>query len=195
MLKDFKTPDLNAPRYRIRRVQPLNKETYKDFIKKHPEYKDLTFEMYKAIVVNVNGRLWQTAIDYRDGIDLPQSLGTLFIATCKRNKNNVDYKTSQLLGKKLRHRNFESDNHLAKIFYTNFANKYKFKNREVWVFDSARQFKRAVAATYPEKWKQYVMVEPLTKVSEIFKGYAKRDWIYKQTADADLSNYNEFQID
>lgn len=194
MLKDFKKPDLKAPRFRPKRKEFLNKELFKEFLEKYPQYKDLSYDDYYNIIETTNGNFWKTVINLRDGVELPQSLGTLFIATCRANKNNVDYYASKIYGKKLRNRNFESDNYLAKIFYTNFSNKYKFKNREVWTFTSIRQFKRATAAAYPEKWKQYVMVEPLTRVSEIFKGHMKKDWLQKRAEDFDPKTYNEFQL-
>lgn len=196
MLKDYKSPDIKAPRYRPGANRILDQKMYRAFIKKHPEHKHITYKKFRSIIKTGGTTIWNNVIDCRDGVDLPQSLGCLFIATCKQKKNpDIDWALSSKYAKQLRNRSFESDNHLAKIFYTTFANKYKFKNREIWTFVGVRQFKRGVAATYPTLWKKYIVIEPFTRISEIFKGHMIRDWRIKQLATTDLSTYDEFNLD
>lgn len=196
MLKDYKSPDVKAPRYRQRATHLLDEKMFRAFIKKHPEHKGLTYAKFRSIIKTNNTISWNKVIEHRDGVELPHSLGCLFVATCKQKKRpDIDWNLSSKYSKQLRNRSFESDNHLAKIFYTTFANKYKFKNREVWTFVAIRQFKRGVAATYPKLWKQYIVIEPFTRISEIFKGHMIRDWRIKQVKSADLTNYDEFNLD
>jgi hypothetical protein len=47
--------------------------------------------------------------------------------------------------------------------------KYRFKNRELWQFKAVRQFKRAVAKTYPEQWPKYVVMKSKKRVAHMYK--------------------------
>lgn len=195
MITEIKKPDLNAPRFRQTKHTILDDNLIKRFKKKYPQYADVDREVLKKIIYVYNKNLGQTAIDYRDGAEFPENLGYIFIGSCPSPKKfNVDYTTSVIHDKPLRHRNFESDNFLAKIFYTNFANKYKFQNRELWQFKGTRWFTRAVAEAYPENWKNYLQVDSFTHISKMFKNSIKQEYIMKRDATAP-DNYNEFDMD
>jgi hypothetical protein len=50
-----------------------------------------------------------------------------------------------------------------------------------------------VGKTYPQLWKQYVMVDPAKKISYIYKAHEAR--IYKEEqAQITLETYNEFDL-
>jgi len=95
------------------------------------------------------------------------------------------------------HNNLESDSKLAKIFYTNYANKYKFTNRELWGFSAVRQFKRTLAKRYPEEWEKYIKIQKFQKVSKIFSKNPKYLSLYtpKVIDQASLVTYDEFNFD
>jgi hypothetical protein len=195
MKKEFKKPDVKAPRYRLCSMRLIDKDMLQRFKEKHPEFKDLTITEFRRIVEAFNGKLWDTAIDYRDGVELPEGLGFIFIGTCPSpKKTNTDYSKSLKLGTRVRHRNFESDNYLAKIFYTNYANKYKFKNREVWMFKGIRQFTREVSKVYPTKWNTFVKVDSYMHIRELYKKHGRREWARKE-GNKLLENYNEFDLE
>lgn len=169
-MTNFKKSDLNAPRFRSKSMTLLNKEMYNNFIKKYPQYSKITLKQFKEIVNVFNGNLWQGVIDNRDGIELPESLGYLFIGSCdKSKKQNPNYKDSIKYGQLINHKNWESNNYLAKIFYTNYSLKYRFKNRELWKFEPVRQFSRKVSSTYPELYSKYVYIKKGMNVSNLFK--------------------------
>jgi hypothetical protein len=93
----------------------------------------------------------------------------------------------------IQHRNWESDNYLAKIFFTTFGNKFRYKNNELWGFEPHRDFKRTLAKVYPLKWKQYVEVDPHLKISNIYR--TKLYNIKKSEEDTEsLKSYNEFEF-
>jgi hypothetical protein len=49
----------------------------------------------RKIIKQFNNQVYQTAIDNRDGIQLPESIGWIFIGTCQQSKKqNVDYAKS-----------------------------------------------------------------------------------------------------
>ena len=194
MVKEYKKPDLNAPRYRPKKLNLTNTEFYDRFIQENPKYGDLTIEQFKDIIKTFNGKIWETVISERDGVQLPEQLGYLFIGSCPRKKSNVDFSKSKEHGIVLQHQNWESDQFAAKIFYTNYETKYRFKNHELWGFKGVRDFTRSVGKTYPKEWKKYIQVDNLIRVSRLF-----RTQKFKQTKNEEvidlLKNYDEFNLD
>ncbi len=194
MSKPFRKPDLNAPRFRGKRLRILNAEFCKAFREEHPKYAYLSDQDIKQIIEGVNGRLWQTVIDERDGVELPEQLGYLFIGSCPAKKMNKDYKTSKELQQLIQHRNWESDNYLAKIFYTNYGSKYRFMFSKLWGFKPVRQFSRSVGQTYPDQYLKYLVVDNKRRINEIFNKKAFKMDIEKQEKEM-LKDYNEFDLD
>jgi hypothetical protein len=194
VVKQYKKPDLNAPRYRPKKLNLTNTEFYDRFIQENPKYGDLTIEQFKDIIKSFNGKIWETVISERDGVQLPEQLGYLFIGSCPRKKSNVDFSKSKEHGIVLQHQNWESDQFAAKIFYTNYETKYRFKNHELWGFKGVRDFTRTVGKTYPQEWKKYIQVDNLIRVSRLF-----RTQKFKQTKNEEvidlLKNYDEFNLD
>ena len=187
MINNFKKPDLNASRYREKRLGILNKETIKEFKDKKPLYSNIDNNKLKKIIKLYNVKLWNAVISYRDGVELPDSLGYLFIGTCPSSKTiNPNYALSHQYGKILQNKNWETDGNLGKIFYTNWSTKYRYKNRELWRFVACREFKRAVAKTYPLNWTKYVVMKNKYRVAHLY------DSNMEQTKEA-LKNYNEFE--
>ena len=193
-MKEFKSPDLTAPRYRPEVHTIMNKEFFESFKKKHPKYKDLDNIELRKIVKYFNNTLYQTVIDTRDGVQLPEQIGWLFIGTCQSpKKQNIDFVKSKKYGVAVSNKNWETDGKLAKIFFTSYALKHKMKNREFWGFVACREFKRAVAKTYPENWNMYLVVEPTRKI----KLNSTRNYLAssaKQQEREGLKHYNEFEL-
>ena len=93
---------------------------------------------------------------------------------------------SQQYGKVLQNKNWETDGNLGKIFYTNWSTKYRFKNRELWRFVACREFKRAVAKTYPESWTKYVVMKNKYRVAHLYD-------VNTEETKKELELYNEFE--
>lgn len=193
MAKQYKKPDLNAPRYRPKKLNLTNVDFYNKFIEDNPKHALLTLEQFKNIIKTFNGYIWNTAVKERDGIELPEQLGFIFIGSCPRKKSNVDFKKSEHYGVVLQNQNWESDQYIAKIFYTNYETKYRFKNHELWGFKGLRDFTRTVGATYPKEWKKYLVVDNLTKVSRIFRKEKFKDLKKIETISL-LEDYDEFNF-
>jgi len=186
MNNTFKKPDLNAPRFREKKLGLLNKKTIKEFKTKYPLYEEIDNGKLKEIIKLYNKALWNGVIKFRDGVELPNSLGYLFIGTCSASKTiNTNYKLSNQYGKVLQNKNWETDGNLGKIFYTNWSTKYRFKNRELWRFVACRTFKRAVAQEYPLNWTKYVTMKNKYRVAHLYDNT-------EQSKEA-LKNYNEFE--
>lgn len=193
-MRQCKKPDLNAPRYRPKKLNFTNVEFYNRFIEEHPKYANVTADKFKEVINSFNGKIWETVIENRDGVELPEQLGYLFIGTCPRKKSNVDFSKSKEHGVIIQHQNWESDNYAAKIFYTNYETKYRFKHHEMWGFSGIRNFKRNVAQTYPVNWKKYVMVDNLVRISRIFRKEKYKEFLKNETLDL-LNNYDEFNLE
>jgi hypothetical protein len=192
-MKSLKKPDVKAPRYRKSIQGTLNGE-FVDMLKENvPGSRVLDINDIKNIIKAFNGNLWNAVIENRDGVEIPHQLGHLFIGTCKKSLNkNIDFKKSGEYGQVVSHQNWESDQHLAKIFFTTHALKYKFKNHELWSFQPTRNFKRAVSKAYPLNWKKYVQIDPKVKISTMFR---KEPVVYNEKVeDFDIDSYNEFEF-
>lgn len=194
MPKEYKKPDLKAPRYRPTKLNLTNVEFYKKFIEDNPKYDHITNDQFKEIINAFNEKIWKTVIQNRDGIELPEQLGYIFIGSCPRKKgDNTDYKKSEHYGVKIQNQNWESDQYVAKIFYTNFETKYKFKHHDLWGFTGLRDFKRSVSKEYRVEWKKYIVVDNLLKVSRLFRKQKFKEFKKKET-DMLLNDYDEFNM-
>lgn len=193
-MKDFKSPDLKAPRYRPEVHTIMNKEFFESFKNKYPKYKDLDDKELRKIIKYFNKMFYQTVIDTRDGVQLPEQIGWIFIGTCQSpKKQNIDFIKSKKYGVTVTNKNWETDGKLAKIFFTSYALKHKMKNREFWSFTACRDFKRSVAKSYPENWNIYLVVEPTKKI----KLNNAINYLVNATKRKDkesLKTYNEFDI-
>ncbi len=194
MAKQYKKPDLNAPRYRPKKLNLTNTEFYNKFIEENPKFNQITIKQFKEIIKTFNGKIWEKVIEERDGVQLPEQIGYLFIGSCPRKKSNVDFNKSQHYGVVLQNQNWESDQYLAKIFYTNYETKYRFKNHELWGFKGVRDFTRTVGQTYPTEWKKYIQMDNMIKASRLFRKH-KIDNIKKIERIDLLKDYDEFNLD
>jgi len=173
-----------GPRFRAPRFNTQSRELLSE-IAKHPDCMVKDVKTIKKILVAANKAIADTIIEYRDGIELPEQLGYMFLGSCPPlvMKSNMDYKVSAQYRKVIQHRNWESDNFLAKIFYTNFETKYKFKFHELWGFKACKEFTRTVSKEYPANWKKYIQVDHTLKISRLYRDYVggiKRESIDKQ---------------
>lgn len=193
MPKKCKKPNLNAPRYRPKKLNLTNSSFYKRFIEENPKYSYLSIQDFKKIISLFNGKIWETVITDRDGIQLPEQLGYLFIGTCPGKKSNIDFKKSSDHGVVLQNQNWESDQYLAKIFYTNYETKYRFKNHDLWGFKGVRNFTRSVGQAYRNDWKKYVIVDDMFKVSKIFRK-CKASNLKQEEVKNLLEDYDEFNF-
>ena len=195
MPKQYKKPDLKAPRFRPKKLNLTNKEFYDRFIEENPKHSSLTVEQFKSVIHTFNGCIWDGVIKERDGIQLPEQLGYIFIGTCpKKVKDNIDFYKSAEYGVKIQNRNWESDQYIAKIFYTNFETKYRFRNHDLWGFKGVRDFTRAVGQAYPKEWKKYLQVDNLTKVSRVFRMEKEKHNKVQEVIDL-LKDYDEFNLE
>jgi hypothetical protein len=194
MATEFRVPDVKAPRFRQTAVNIIDTEFIARFYEKHPKHKNLSASEIRKIIKSFNEALWETVLENRDGVRLPEALGSLFIGTCKgTNGRNIDYAKSKKYGVVVSNNNWETDGKLAKIFYTSYSSKYKFAFRECWSFTACRNFKRGVAKAYPENWNMYVQVDSTKKLRSLYNATMTKEKKIREQ-NAQLKTYNEFDL-
>jgi len=193
-MKEFKKPDVKGPRFRPETKNILTKDFFILFKKKYPKYKTIDNIELRKIIKKFNQVVYQTVIDNRDGVQLPEQIGWLFIGTCQQSKKeNIDYAKSLKYGLRVSNKNWESDGKLAKIFFSNHAPKHKIKNREFWSFVACREFKRSVAKQYPENWQMYVEANPQTKLQYTY-GRSLYKNLKLKNKEKEIHKYNDFEL-
>lgn len=198
----IKAPDLNAPRFRYKFRDAMDGDFIKAFRAKYPQYAHYDQRTIKSIIKLQCKKICDHVINNRDGLELQSSLGHLFIGSYKLKASAseiINYAASFKAGTKVLHRNLNTDNHIAKLWYSNMGTKYQLANRQVWIFTGVRQFTRGIAKVYPENWKKYVLIDHNTimdnkqKISDAFKKhkYVKSREINDAYA---MDTYNEFDV-
>lgn len=196
MSRPYKKVDKTAPRFRPSSATLLTSEFYNRFYKKHPEYRKYSKAVLKTVIKTFNGFLQQGVIDNRDGVELPESLGYVFLGSCKPPiKENLNHQKSGELGVPVVNRNLNSDSYLAKLFYTNYEQKYRFKNRDLWKFKGCRKFTNSVSEAYVEKWPNYIVVENYVKISSLYRESKIHEKRMRKRTTPVPDDYNEFHLD
>ena len=109
-MKEFKQPNVKASRYRPKVSTILNKEFFENFKQMHPKYKNLDNKLLRKIIKRFNQVIYQAVIDNRNGVQLPEQIGWLFIGTCQQSKkDNIDYAKSKKYGFKVSNNNWDTD--------------------------------------------------------------------------------------
>jgi hypothetical protein len=193
-MKEFKNPDVKAPRFRPDVYNVMNKEFFESFREKYPKYRHLDDNQLRRVGKTFNQVMYQTVIDTRDGVQMPEQIGWLFIGSCQQSKKtNIDFAKSKQYGVTVSNNNWATDGKLAKIFFSNFAPKHRIKNREFWKFVACREFKRSVSKSYPENWNMYVTIDSTKQAKLAYSKHLYKDMKMKETARA-LETYNEFDL-
>jgi len=67
------------------------------------------------------------------------------------------------------------------------------RNKEYWGFTACRDFKRAVAKSYPENWPTYIVVDPTQKIKLNYQKAYYKDLMQKKEQEV-LKTYNDFEL-
>lgn len=193
-MREFNKPNVKASRYRPEVYSLLNKKFFDKFKNKYPKYKDMTNLELRNIIKKFHEHVYNTVIEKRDGIQLPEQIGWLFIGACESSKKrNVDYAKSNKYGVEVSYNNWNTDGRLAKIFFTSNAPKHKMKNREFWRFVGCRNFKRSVAKAFSENWNNYMVIDSSVQLRLNYQKTFLKDLTIREQQN-DLKSYNEFDI-
>lgn len=190
----MKAPDLNAPRFRYKFAQTLSLTFIKSFKLKYPQYAQYKDQDLISALKEHNRLITEHTIESRDGVELHAGMGTVFISTVPTKKSRpIAYKKSIELGMKVYHKNWDTDNKMAKIHYVNFNTKYKFALNHLWTFTPVRQYKRRVSVEYPKQWRKYILMDNTISLWDIFNKREYKDKARSRQKE-DLQTYSEFDI-
>lgn len=193
-MKSFKTPDIHAPRYRPQRTRLVNRALVED-INAHLKHSPaLDRKDVLKIIETYNRQIWETAIAHRDGVELPERLGCIFLGRClPKISTNTNFKSSAERQRIVEHKNWDSNDFLLKIFYTNHEGRYRFEDHKLWGFDAARVFTRAASAAFKDIWTRCIHIDHTFKIARLFR---KR--VFKQSSQEYekrvLDTYDEFEL-
>ncbi len=191
-MNDFNKPDFSKPRYRAKRLEIDGKEFYKSLVDKIPDASKLGHSEVKKLIKQFNETVLQNIVDNREGVELPQGLGYIFIGSCKIKKECVDYGKSIKYGIRVTHKNWNTEGYASKIFYSNCSVKYKIPDNNMWIFKAARKLKKEASKAFSENWNKYVHIDENTKLSKYISVGKLIDRRNQQTRDR-LKTYNEFE--
>lgn len=167
----FLKADLSAPRYRTVKRGLAGKPLYASFYKKHPDLKGVISNIqYREIVKEFNKEIMEAVCENRDGVELPESLGFLFIGAIKytRSQKAIDYTKSRELNKTVYHKNWDTDMKIGKLIFTMLPAKYKMKDGNMWAFKASRKFSRMVSKNFKFNYERYMDITH-QRISHLFK--------------------------
>lgn len=190
----FKTPDITGPRFRKKFHMILAKRLHLRFIEAHPQHSSVTWEKFRDVIKGHSQKMWETTINERDGIELPIVRGSIFLGSTKiKVKNNYDIQASIKANDFIRHRNYDTDGHVAKIYYSPYLSKIGGRDRSLWSFKGVREYKRSVSKAYAKNWKNYQRVTSLDPIVDEYHRHERRIRLTEKTA-YHTKSYNEFDL-
>lgn len=160
-------PDRSAPRFRYNTKKVIDQEFYK---KLNKEYPDLCFKHtdVKKIMDTFHDLCKDVIANNRDGLDLPEQIGTIFVAQFKKDiikSKNEFYK--QLFSDSSWE--WKTGQHICKILYINSLQKYKFKNSIFWTFVAGRDLKKRVSQAYVKNHTKYIKLKNFFQLRPLFR--------------------------
>lgn len=166
----YKEPDIKAPRFRRTTLSVLDLSLFEKFQQENPNLQ-IDYKTYCKVVKAFNAKLRQSVIDNREGIELPEQMGWIFIGACPRKTKtpNPDQVESPKYDKLIQHKNWGSNQYVCKIFYSTYGVRYRYADSKLWYFRPSRIFKRSVSKAFKTNWNKYLKVSPKTKVSILLK--------------------------
>jgi nucleoid DNA-binding protein len=191
-MDQFNKPDFTKPRYRAKRLEIDGIDFYKALIAKVPEAAKLSHAETRDLVKQFNETVLQNIVDNREGVELPQGLGYIFIGSCKIKKECVDYGKSIKYGIRVTHKNWNTEGYASKIFYSNCSVKYRVQDNNLWMFKAARNLKKHASKAFSENWNKYIHIDESTKLSKYISIGKNIEKLKKKNEDI-LKTYNEFE--
>jgi len=159
---EYKTPLANAPKYRPTGKSFLNPILFCAFKKKHPEHKEVKNKDLSTVIKTFNSLIAETACEFRDGVELPEDLGVIIVASCVKKDDYLDIEKSRKTGKRTVNRNWNTDGFIVKIFFINKLYRHNYKHKELWKFKGNMNFRRMVSKKFQKNWKFFIQASGMT---------------------------------
>lgn len=192
-MRKFSDIDRTKPRFRPDRYEPINDAFINELNEKVPETKNIKKADISKVIKDFNDYVREFICENREGVELPQGIGYLFLGVCKNSANTINMPMSTKYKQKISFKNWNSDGRLGKIFYSNSSVKYKIVDNNLWIFRPAREFKKDSSKAFSENWKIFIEIDPKIKLSTYLRDHSYQravDKFRKESAE----KYNEFNI-
>ena len=193
-MRKFSNIDRTKPRFRPDRYEVINNDFIKAINEKYPSTKGMNVTELSNIVKPFNDYVRNYVCENREGVELPQGLGYLFLGVCKNSNNTIDIKLSMEHKRQISFKNWDSDGYLGKIFYSNSSVKYKIIDNNLWIFKPAREFKQESSKAFSENWKTFIEIDPKIKLSTYLRDH-KYQRIIDNLKKKYAEEYNEFNLE
>jgi hypothetical protein len=187
--------DKKAPRFKKTRMDVVTMELAEEFLKEFPQYADKpefkNKSTFSKLIKKFNSAIWRHTIDHRDGIDLPERLGVLFVGAKTSVYTPVDYGQTNKYGTEVLMNNLESNGLIGKIFYSRHSRNHGLTIGTIYGFKPCREYALGVRDAFKNgDCRKYRRVENKRELHILFlermrnrnrkEGYGISD------------NYNEF---
>ena len=163
----FNEPNRKGPRFRRNLKKVINPEFLKRLKKEHRDL-SLSNKDIRLIMDTFHQLCKDVICETRDGLELPEQLGVIFIGAMKPKNPLMNERKAHIFKK-----NFPIPGWLCKIVYSNYSTKYKFKNAMFWGFEAGRTLKKQASEAFSKNYKKYVILDSHTRINKIY--YAAND--------------------
>lgn len=154
--------DPTAPRFRSDSTTIATAPFFSKFFKENPQFKpfkkQFTLAQLKEMIKFVNVDLRTAAIETRDGVLLPKSLGWIYLGTILTPKKVVNHKLSNELERDINFTNNHSDGKMLKIIHTAGHRSFKFENKDLWKFTAGADFRDHASKEFSKRYMVYCPV-------------------------------------
>ena len=150
---------------------------------KYPQLKKYSIGQLKKMIREFNRGLGDYIIENRDGIELPNFIGQLFIGSCKQVKPVPEH-IIENSSKPLKIRNVDS--HFPFCFYMTRNYASRFAMGKFWWFEANRELKERISENFSKNWKNYIDMASTYPVSANYLNDLKR------TRAKNFNRYNDF---
>jgi hypothetical protein len=194
-MNDQLTKD-NLPRCKHKALGALGTKFYKELKTKHPKLNELHNNDIKNIIKIFNKKVQKGIIENRDGVELPESLGRIFIGSWKfkNDRRAIDKYQSKIQKKRVYHRNMETDGNMCKIIHTTYMQKFVFANSMLYSFKAQQCYSREVSKHFIVNWKMYIpLSNNIQKFRQTMKKLEYKEKICSKNNE-ELKTYNEFEL-
>ena len=169
MKPTFKKPNIKGPRFRNKAERIIDQDFYVKLTKMYPDLV-ISRKDVKKILNTFHLLCTEVIAETRDGLELLEQLGNIIVGKFKTQdfwKGDIqkcfEYQT------KIDYLNWESNEWVCKIFYSNFANKYRFKNAALWGFESCKPLKKAVSKAFTKDPHKYIFADNYNRINKTFR--------------------------
>jgi len=188
MNNQYREPDRKAPRFRYSTFKSINQDFFLKFKKDNPDL-FFSFRDVKNILKIFHLLCLDIIANTRDGLELPEQLGYILLGKFKSaDFEPIDEQTSKKYNRKVYYKNWESNEWVCKIFYSNYASKYRFKNAKLWAFQPGRPMTKKTSKAFTKNPYMYLYADHYSRISRLFRDHNRklREIIKQQKLNSDL---------